>query len=1128
MKKAVFFTIDSLLASGIIIIAILLVSEFYSSEQQKSNVNYASQDLVRVFSTMTVGEVDNEYVRTLILNSDITNTNNTILEQIGNFWADGKLELARNFTKNLTDSILPSAYGFSILVDGEEIYSNSLPVKRALVSSRKIISGIAKAKPTDGFTARVLLNGIKSKKTSAYTYFGGYEGDGNLTKKLILPNDVTSFNSSYLEVVAGSTFNLYINNVFSGSYIKGSGGGGNMLADKWNISQAYLSNFIPGENTININFTGNGSSYIAGGFLKVTYITFSYNDTQTPGFEKYLFPGIDGAINLYSSIYVPKVPFYMNISLHFDSPYIIFLTLGNTTVFESDYSSSEQLIILNNSNLSLSLDYSQISQKTLPLRLGLKSTNITGVGTISDSVLATDRTGSMDACDVPVNCTAGLCDSNPSGGCHDRRDNVAIAANKKFIDTVANVTGNFIGLAGFGESLQPYCDFYDLSGNSTLLKYRVSNYSNAFCGWTCISCGVLTATEILVEKQRLYGLNQSIFTNTTENIVGDSPNPTSVTKKLPVEVDKNKLVKARLEILGDNIAVNSGYQDCVYFNDRYIGRMCDSASDWHTCSFPLKPEWFSDTNGNNVTITGGTTSGCTATSGTNDNWNLKDVSLVTWQTLISAPNLVYNFTQYNFTVGDDPPYPNIVSVNMSLSVDTSKTKSATLEFEAVNISLTSFDCVYVNGNYVGRVDYQKFNGTVNVWQKVIFDVPVVWVQNGINQINITGGTTSGCTRTSGTNDRWTFKNINLSVVYSDEGKTYDRGPSMLVMSDGEANTRIGDCPGCDSTGASNETIKLACEAHNLYGINIYTVLFGDVGSAAIRTLNKSACCDDCSHFYAASDSDSLIDAYTKIAQSVITVSFVGQTVNVSGNILQKTHLFSDSYISFNYTPLAVSEFNKVPLTFETDRLGNNITNGILTVYPNTSVSDAKATSYSENSWTDNLIVNGNNVFRLSDYGSNYLQLGDPFLVSIPVANINQGNNTLTISTGLNSTNPTGGSSDNRVIYTLLLNGFADYSSVVAKSDGCIWTVIFEDGTSANLKIPPSYNGADICSFSLQVYDVNDALDNAVYQLLSNLDIDKNGKLDVNIEENNLNINTLTVSKVPSLWGPAIMEIRVWE
>jgi hypothetical protein len=115
-----------------------------------------------------------------------------------------------------------------------------------------------------------------------------------------------------------------------------------------------------------------------------------------------------------------------------------------------------------------------------------------------------------------------------------------------------------------------------------------------------------------------------------------------------------------------------------------------------------------------------------------------------------------------------------------------------------------------------------------------------------------------------------------------------------------------------------------------------------------------------------------------------------------------------------------------------------------------------------------------------------------------------------------------------VIYTLLLNGFADYSAVVAKSDGCSWTVNFEDGSASTIKVPSSYSGADICSFAGKIYDSNDALDNAVYQLFSNLDIDKDGKLEVNIDENNLNINTLTVSKVPSLWGPAIVEIRVWE
>src|SRR3989338_5462908 len=164
VRKGLFFTIDALLASGIIIVAILLVSNFYSKETQKVNVNYATHDLVRVFSTMTVGGIDNEYAKSLIASGEITNVNNTIIEQIGNFWAEDKLNLSYNFTKNITEGIITSNYGFSVLVNGEEIYSRNVPVKRSLVSSRKIISGIAKAKPTEGFTARVLLSGIKSKR----------------------------------------------------------------------------------------------------------------------------------------------------------------------------------------------------------------------------------------------------------------------------------------------------------------------------------------------------------------------------------------------------------------------------------------------------------------------------------------------------------------------------------------------------------------------------------------------------------------------------------------------------------------------------------------------------------------------------------------------------------------------------------------------------------------------------------------------------------------------------------------------------------------------------------------------------------------------------------------------------
>ena len=121
MKNAFFFTIDSLLASSIVVLAILLVSHFYSVEPQKVNANYASQDLVRIYSTVTVGHVNNDFVKNLTLSGQITNENNTILEQIGDFWADGNIDLAKNFTKNLTENLIPSAYGFSVLVNGEEI-----------------------------------------------------------------------------------------------------------------------------------------------------------------------------------------------------------------------------------------------------------------------------------------------------------------------------------------------------------------------------------------------------------------------------------------------------------------------------------------------------------------------------------------------------------------------------------------------------------------------------------------------------------------------------------------------------------------------------------------------------------------------------------------------------------------------------------------------------------------------------------------------------------------------------------------------------------------------------------------------------------------------------------------------
>ncbi|MEK6837653.1 MAG: vWA domain-containing protein, partial [Nanoarchaeota archaeon] len=247
---------------------------------------------------------------------------------------------------------------------------------------------------------------------------------------------------------------------------------------------------------------------------------------------------------------------------------------------------------------------------------------------------------------------------------------------------------------------------------------------------------------------------------------------------------------------------------------------------------------------------------------------------------------------------------------------------------------------------------------------------------------------------------------------------------IVLMTDGAATIECSQQPNSTATADAVQSAWDACNKN----ITVFTIGFGnDADSAAMQRMNCSG-----GKYYNATDASALQQAYSEIAGEINKLGFAGQTVNVTG-ALARSIVHPGSFIEFNYSAPA-SPFNKLPLGFETDRFGNNISSGTLTVYPNTSVSEAKVTSYSEAKWTDKLVVNGNNVYSLGDFGSGYQLLGDPFAVNIPADNINTGSNSISISTGLNSTTPGGGSNDSRVIYTLLLNGFADVLAQIEMRD----------------------------------------------------------------------------------------------
>lgn len=141
-NKGFFFTMDSILAGGIILVVILLSSSSYVNKQPSIHLNYLSQDLVRTLSAITVEEIDNEYLDSLV-GTEITNIQNTVLEQISEFWADDKMVFASNSVQSVIEPLLPNSVGFGVWIDNELIYEREdIPLTKSLVSSKIIVSGV--------------------------------------------------------------------------------------------------------------------------------------------------------------------------------------------------------------------------------------------------------------------------------------------------------------------------------------------------------------------------------------------------------------------------------------------------------------------------------------------------------------------------------------------------------------------------------------------------------------------------------------------------------------------------------------------------------------------------------------------------------------------------------------------------------------------------------------------------------------------------------------------------------------------------------------------------------------------------------------------------------------------------
>ncbi len=916
MAKGYYFSLDAFLAASLLLLGMFLISAVYVKEQTITT-NYFSKDAMNILSTLKISESNNHYVKQLISNGTIQNSNLTLLEQIGALWAENRTEYAQLMVKNITSEFIPPNYGFAIYADGELIYSNNKSLKSNLVVSKMIVSGIAKDKPFKGFSSKLVLTDVQAKTTNSYSYFGGFIGEGNISQKLVLPGKITNVKEAYLELDPETNFTLFINNAKSGYYVKASAGGGAMKADKWVLNSTYLSNFRNGTNTINLTF--NSTGYVSGGYLRVTYTTAELNDTEVSYFQssntaskKEWLPGIKGIINIYSSFFSPGNITSMKVYLHYNSDYATTFTIGNVSVFASQ-GSGEQVKSIENAELAAKLNYLSISDRTVPFRMGSGAGNQTIIGAGSaDIVLANDNSGSMEWCSGTI-CSTQL---KPPA---------------KYCNTQAN----------YRPENGTYCDWW-------IENYTLPNTSQVCSGRWHAHC---TSND---------------------------------TRKIDIALNASKVFASTvLGTAGNKLGV------------------VEYTNPW-----------------NEVIPANGT-------------WTMRYA-----------------------------PFENSIAGRQNL------TSNSTIASQHLDKYMDAY-----------------------------------W------------GTCICC-------------GIEESVDILTKLSNSSRKRTIVIMSDGEATDK---CIGVGTGNAKTDAIEAAERACQNHNITVYTVGFGtDVDQ---ETLIEMAQCNG--SYYNATNVDDLANIYKTIADKIVTVSFSEQEINISGGGAYNAILYDDSYIELNYTPYGSSEFSKIPITLETDRFGNNISQGNLDIPSNTTVRAFRATSYSGSRWTDNLTIKNSathNPFRLGQWANNYSSLGDPFVIDAPPANLLVGNNQIFISSGISPANSTGGSVDNRAIYTLNIDASTGYSSSFASAAGCNWTVSFEDGTSASISIPPSYAGQKSCLYSVSnpVYDGNDAIDVSAYELFQKLDVDKNGKANIILRQEDIALDTATVKDVPSLWGPAIIEARLWQ
>ncbi len=1141
-KKSIVFTLDAAVAFLLLVSvsAVVLLFSSVSTVPQtvQENLHLKASDSVNMLSSVQVLDVRRQPPIALLFDSGVVSEqavlNESIMQLVADLWASGdqqNLSHAQNITDFFLSKLFAPGNNYAVYASNQSI-SNRTPSGYYSVAtvSRNFVSGISSNRSLAlGCVARAFVQKIRGKRETAIAYFGGFEGEGNITAIVRGMPAGANVSEVSIEANAGTNFTLYLNGANCGTLNKTSG-----LYDvnKWvfNSTQgnACKNAALTGaDNVFQFNFTGENLSlkYFGGGVVKITYNTTDLAQTQS-GAMRHYFNGVDGVINYYSSFYVPGNITQITGSLHLLNNYTTFLAVGNKTVYEDNGTNETRTIPIANSNFSAAFpNYKEISLKTVPLRLGVKA-NLTGQVGNADVILITDVSGSMDwRMDSDNSGTARNCNDPLLYDNSSKRISVAKCVDQNFVQNIFAGVGNRIALISFSAGISNYTDF---TNDSVYLNNTINAYSAG--GGTCIACAINKAYEIIAQQS-------PIGNNRTKHVIVMSDGVANYRGSGWCALDDSES-KSNLEYIpGD-------YGGFIHYNPYNSSNWTDYASGVTNAIYSIAP-----INASFAIATGA--------SGKFFSWNG-----TAWVQVQDAGSMVFygisllNST-FGFAVGDSGKIYQLnggTTWNQN-SDQGSQTYRGVSVWDAVNNVLVAgydgttgqllkwnggtswtattvsnilfYDVKHLNSSWAFAVGSSgkiyRWNGAnwaeyqdtgSQTWRALaVINSSSVYIAGSGGAIYRWSGTTfsSFASPTSTQINGINFYNDSLGKIVTSSSLVYHYSSGAWILARDARYTGTlssaaycSDPDSCATQFANNYAAQNAnwssCRLRQYLNSTNYAVGFGPVTSCSLAntTLNEIAKCGNGTYF-ASSNASELAQFYTSLAKAIVQQSNASQVVTITGGV--QTVLYPDSYLDFTFTPQFTNPYQSISIQRSAPL---SSCKGSFNTPVNFSIYDFRATSYSADRWTSNVTTNNSlgysNAFNLSVYNStSYSQTGDPFPVQLNPSLIAQGGqNTIDVRTAFSPSNETSVcSTNNSILYSGWLNASVGYGNFFPYCFARNVTVYFDlDGDNVadgvvNVQVGGEANETAINASQLN-QNGNNAIEDAFLRLLRQLDLNTAG------------------------------------